>query len=159
MTAPAIEDAAKVLADPMAYTDEVRLHAVLAQLRADAPVVYVDAPGYRPFWAITRHADILAIERENDLFINAPRPVLMSTAINDSVESTWAVEQMYQSIAPVWRLLGHGGNLALRYRPVPTEVGSLQANGIAHMKDSLWSLDIFDVNRKKALAWAGKKSD
>jgi len=47
----------------------------------------------------------------------APRPVLMSTAINDSVESTWAVEQMYQSIAPIWELLGARGNLALRYRP------------------------------------------
>jgi dienelactone hydrolase len=47
----------------------------------------------------------------------APRPVLMSTAINDSVESTWAVERMYESIAPVWELLGAGGNLALRYRP------------------------------------------
>jgi dienelactone hydrolase len=47
----------------------------------------------------------------------APRPVLMSTAINDDVESTWAVEQMYESIAPVWELLGRAGNLALRYRP------------------------------------------
>jgi dienelactone hydrolase len=47
----------------------------------------------------------------------APRPVLMSTAINDSVESTWAVEQMYRSIAPVWEMLGRPGNLALRYRP------------------------------------------
>ena len=47
----------------------------------------------------------------------APRPVLMSTAINDDVESTWDVEQMYDSIAPVWRLLGQSGNLALRYRP------------------------------------------
>jgi pimeloyl-ACP methyl ester carboxylesterase len=41
----------------------------------------------------------------------------MSTAINDSVENTWAVEQMYQSIAPVWQLLGKSGNLAVRYRP------------------------------------------
>ena len=49
----------------------------------------------------------------------APRPVLMSTAINDSVESTWAVEQMFQSIAPVWQLLGKSGNLALRYHPGP----------------------------------------
>jgi len=47
----------------------------------------------------------------------APRPVLMSTAINDTVESTWIVEQMYESIAPVWELLGHSGNLVLRYRP------------------------------------------
>ena len=49
----------------------------------------------------------------------APRPVLMSTAIHDTVENTWAVEQMYQSIAPVWQLLGRSGNLALRYRPGP----------------------------------------
>ncbi len=47
----------------------------------------------------------------------APRPVLMSTAINDTVENTWTVEQMYQSIAPAWKLLGKSGNLALRYRP------------------------------------------
>jgi dienelactone hydrolase len=47
----------------------------------------------------------------------APRHVLMSTAINDSVESTWAVEQMYAAIAPVWKLLGKVDNLALRYRP------------------------------------------
>lgn len=47
----------------------------------------------------------------------APRPVLMSTAINDTVENTWSVEQMYQSIAPVWQLLGRSGNLALRYHP------------------------------------------
>src|SRR5262249_38426215 len=45
--------------------------------------------------------------------------VLMSTAINDDVESTWAVEQMYQSIAPVWQLLNKSGNLAIRYRPGP----------------------------------------
>ncbi len=66
----------------------------------------------------------------------APRPVLMSTAINDSVESTWAVEQMYESIAPVWQLLGHSGNLALRYhagqhRPDP-------ATHLAHSQFLLW---------------------
>jgi dienelactone hydrolase len=49
----------------------------------------------------------------------APRPVLMSTAIHDSVESTWAVEQMYASILPVWEMLGKPGNLALRYRLGP----------------------------------------
>jgi len=47
----------------------------------------------------------------------APRPVLMSTAINDWVESTWAVEQVYEEILPVYEMLGKPGNLALRYRP------------------------------------------
>jgi cytochrome P450 len=49
----------------------------LAYLRSNAPVALVEAPGYRPFYAITKHADITAIERANELFTNAPRPVLM----------------------------------------------------------------------------------
>ena len=104
MTAPAIEDAAKMFADPMAYTDELRLHAGLAQLRADAPVAYVDTPGYRPFWAITRHADILAIERENDLFINAPRPVLMP-AEQEQLQASHGVRTLIHMDDPQHRLL------------------------------------------------------
>lgn len=47
----------------------------------------------------------------------APRSVLMSTGINDHVESTWTVEQVYKTIKPVYSLLGAPGNIALRYRP------------------------------------------
>jgi cytochrome P450 len=78
VTAPTMDEAAKLFADPMAYTDEAKLHAALAHLRAHAPVSRVDVPGYRPFWAITKHADIMAIERDNTLFTNSPRPVLMT---------------------------------------------------------------------------------
>jgi len=73
-----MDEAAKLFADPMAYTDEAKLHAALAHLRANAPVAWVDVPNYRPFWAITKHADIMAIERANTLFTNSPRPVLMT---------------------------------------------------------------------------------
>ena len=78
MTAPTMDEAAKVLADPLAYADEPKLHAALAHLRANAPVSWVEVPSYRPFWAITKHADIMAIERDNTLFTNSPRPVLMT---------------------------------------------------------------------------------
>lgn len=78
MTAPTMDEAARVFADPLAYTDEAKLHAALTHLRAHAPVARVDVPGYRPFWAITKHADIMAIERDNTLFTNSPRPVLMT---------------------------------------------------------------------------------
>jgi cephalosporin-C deacetylase-like acetyl esterase len=49
----------------------------------------------------------------------APRPVLMSTATNDDVENTWAVERTYDLAHPAWELLGEPGNLAVRYRPGP----------------------------------------
>jgi cytochrome P450 len=78
MTVPTMDEAAKVFADPLAYADEAKLHAALTHLRAHAPVARVDVPNYHPFWAITKHADIMAIERDNTLFTNSPRPVLMT---------------------------------------------------------------------------------
>ncbi len=72
-----MDDAARLLAQPQAYTDEKRLHEALAHLRAHAPVSWVDAAGYKPFWAITKHADVMDVERQNDLFTNHPRPLLM----------------------------------------------------------------------------------
>jgi cytochrome P450 len=78
------DDAAKVLADPSAYADDSRLHAALTELRAHNPVAWVDNPPYRPFWAITKHEDIMSIERANDLFLSEPRP-LLATAETDDV--------------------------------------------------------------------------
>src|SRR5689334_24246817 len=71
-----MDEAANVFATPKAYADEPNLHAALTHLRANAPVSWVDVEGYKPFWAITRHADIMAIERANTVFTNSPRPVL-----------------------------------------------------------------------------------
>ena len=76
MSTRIMDGAAKVFADPQAYADEAKLHAALTHLRANAPVSWVDVPDYRPFWAITKHADIMEIERANTLFTNSPRPVL-----------------------------------------------------------------------------------
>jgi cytochrome P450 len=83
MSAPIIDEAAKVFADPTSYADEPRLHAALTHLRAHAPVSLVECPPYRPFWAITKHADIMEIERANDLFINEPRPLLATAQADD----------------------------------------------------------------------------
>ncbi|OBK74157.1 cytochrome P450 [Mycobacterium sp. 1274761.0] len=72
-----MDDAARVFATPQAYTDETALHSALTHLRANAPVSWVDVPSYQPFWAITKHADVMDIERANELFTNYPRPVLV----------------------------------------------------------------------------------
>ena len=47
----------------------------------------------------------------------APRPCLISTALNDAVESVWAVEQTYYSAQRAYGLLGNSPGLNLRYRP------------------------------------------
>ena len=85
MSARISDPSARVLAQPQSYTDEVQLHEALAQARAHTPVSWVDEPGYRPFWAITKHADIMEIERQNDLFTNDPRPVLLQADLDEKL--------------------------------------------------------------------------
>jgi cytochrome P450 len=58
--------------------DETKLHAALAHLRRHAPVSWVEVPNYRPFWAVTKHADVVEIERDDMLFTNRPRPFLVT---------------------------------------------------------------------------------
>ena len=79
-TAMTIEEAGLLLADPLSYTDEERLHRGLALLRREAPVHLVTAPGYRPFYAVTRHADIMEVERDGALWLSEPRPALAPLA-------------------------------------------------------------------------------
>ena len=78
------DPAARVLAEPQSYADEKKLHEALAHLRKEAPVSWVEVGDYRPFWAITKHADIMDIERQNDLFTNFPRPLLAIAEADDA---------------------------------------------------------------------------
>jgi len=90
MSTPTMDEAAKVLADPTAYADDTRLHAALTHLRANNPVAWVDNRPYRPFWAITKHADITAIERANNLFLSEPRPLLGTAEADDFAKAQLA---------------------------------------------------------------------
>jgi cytochrome P450 len=73
-------DLGRIFADPAAYADPVAWHATARRLREEAPIARVSLPEYQDFWAITRHADIMEIERNADVFTNAPVPVLMARA-------------------------------------------------------------------------------
>ena len=46
-------------------------HDVWTRLRAEAPVARIEPPGYEPFWAITKHADILEISTQPLRFSSA----------------------------------------------------------------------------------------
>lgn len=102
MTVRTVDEVARVLADPSAYTDEAALHAALTHLRANAPVSWVEAPEYAPFWAITKHADIMEIERANDIFTNSPRPVLV-TREGDEQQAAIGIRTLIHTDDPLHR--------------------------------------------------------
>ncbi len=51
-------------------------HPVWARLRREDPVHWFDRTQGKPFWAITKHADIVAIGKQPEKFLNGPRLVL-----------------------------------------------------------------------------------
>ncbi|HEV2310893.1 MAG TPA: cytochrome P450, partial [Acidimicrobiia bacterium] len=63
--------------DPLDLVDAARYarrgypHDVWTRLRAEEPVAYVTPDGYEPFWAVTKHADVLEVARQPTLFSSA----------------------------------------------------------------------------------------
>jgi cytochrome P450 len=64
------------IVDPSVYAAPTRLDAAFARLRAEEPLAWIEAEGFRPFWAVTKHADILEISRQNECFTNSQREIL-----------------------------------------------------------------------------------
>lgn len=72
------------IADPRTYGSDSNLHELLTHMRHNEPVAYIDAEGFRPFYAVAKNDDIVAISRRNNIFLNAPRPVLVEQAIEEA---------------------------------------------------------------------------
>ena len=75
------------LATPAAYADG-RIHETYRWLRNNEPMGVAKIEGVDPFWVATKHADILEISRQNDLFHNGDRsPTLTSQAVDAKVRA------------------------------------------------------------------------
>src|SRR5689334_17246921 len=75
-----LQRAALFVISPDGHLDDGALQSALALLRSEAPVLWVEPPAMRPFWLVTRHADVVAAESRGAPFIAAPRSVLSSDA-------------------------------------------------------------------------------
>lgn len=138
MSTRIMDEAAKVFANPKAYADEPKLHAALTHLRANAPVSWVDVPDYRPFWAITKHADVMEIERANTIFTNSPRPVL-ATIEGDEQQAAIGVSTLIHMDDPQHRAVRAIGADWFRpkaMRALKLRIDELAKRYVDHMLDA-----------------------
>lgn len=70
MAAAALPFDGSTLIDPNAYARQGYPHPEWAKLRQTAPVERFEPDGWPPFWAITRHADIVQISKNPQSFLN-----------------------------------------------------------------------------------------
>jgi cytochrome P450 len=81
-----LQEAARFVISPDGHADDAKLQAAFKLLRAEAPVLWVDTPGMRPFWLLSRHGDISTVERRGAPFIAAPRTFLTSRMTEERLE-------------------------------------------------------------------------
>ena len=78
-----VKNSGEVIADPQAWSDPAGVEATLAELRRSEPVSWVEPPGHTPFWLVTRHADVVAVERDAETFTNDPRVLLQTAELDE----------------------------------------------------------------------------
>lgn len=89
MAAPQLPaDVAKALTDPKAYGEWNGLHEKFAWARANAPLAVAEAPDYDPFWAVTRHGDIMEVSRNNKIFASGARQTTLTMKAIDALVRT-----------------------------------------------------------------------
>ena len=66
---------------PEIYGESGHPYEAFAWLRRNDPLRMVSPTGFRPFRVVTRHADIVEIEKQPELFASEPRPIHISTPL------------------------------------------------------------------------------
>ena len=74
---------AETLVTPAAYASE-GLFDAYRWMRANNPLGVAEVEGFDPFWAVTKHADILEISRNNARFPSAARATTLTTKSGDA---------------------------------------------------------------------------
>src|SRR5262245_33525935 len=82
MTNQALDHA---IASPKTYASPDAYHRLFAELRREDRVHWTEPEGFRPFWTVSRHADVAEIERQNETFLNDPRLVLQPISVEQAI--------------------------------------------------------------------------
>ncbi len=77
------------LNDTAAWADEAGLHAMMARLRVEAPICWVDAEPFRPYWAIATQALARPLLLDHQTFLNGPRLALAPKVVEEAAERAY----------------------------------------------------------------------
>lgn len=76
---------AQTIVDARAYAAGEPVDEAFRQIRRDMPLAQAEPEGMEPFWVVSRHADIMAVERQPDLFHNGDKSTFLTFKENDGM--------------------------------------------------------------------------
>src|SRR5262245_23537348 len=85
------------IVNPVLYQSEA-IHDVYAKVRREDPVHWTEPNGFRPFWSVTKHADILEVEKNHPIFVNRLRTYLSPIQGEEWVKSMTGDTQLFRTL-------------------------------------------------------------
>lgn len=128
------------IVNPELYASE-EIHDVYTQLRREDPLHWTQPEGFRPFWSVTKQADILEIERQHPIFINSARTYLSPIAGEEWIKSTTGDTHLFRTLVdlddPVHmklRALTQGWFMPPNLRKLEDRIAGLAKEHVDHMQ-------------------------
>lgn len=134
---------ANAIVDPKAYGEWHGLHQKFAWARANAPLALAENEGFDPFWAVTRHADIMEVSRNNARFASGVRQTTLTMrAIDELVRTSTPgsdghlIRSLVQMDAPdhmKYRLLTQSWFMPKNLRTIEARIREIARETVDHM--------------------------
>ncbi|HVI06005.1 MAG TPA: cytochrome P450, partial [Sphingomicrobium sp.] len=143
-TAHLLRDAALLVVSPEAQRDPERLHAAFERLRSYPGLYRVACRGVKPFRAVTRHADVVSVERRSRTFAAAPRTILSSDAVEAELRLLSGKPQIIRGLTHMDEPDHSAYRTVIQPWFTPAALGSLQS------RLAEWAASLVDAIGKRA---------
>jgi cytochrome P450 len=121
------------------HADRQKLEAAFAWLRRHDPLPRGEIPGYGPFLAVTKHADILAVSKDNRLFPYGDRPATFIDRQGEDQMRAQPVRTLVQMDEPdhmKYRLLTQNWFMPKNVKALEPRIRELARQSVAKMQAS-----------------------
>ncbi|HSZ53293.1 MAG TPA: cytochrome P450 [Caulobacteraceae bacterium] len=142
---PAVPDEiARTVITPKAYAADAPVHEAFRWLRANVPLGRAEVEGIYPFWIVSKHADILEISRQNDLFHSGDRATTFTSIEGDKTVRAMTggsphllrtLVQMDAPDHPKYRLLTQSWFLPQNIRGLEARIREIAKEHVDRMAD------------------------
>lgn len=86
------------IVNPELFANEDDIHALFTRLRRESPVRWMEPRGFRPFWSVTKHADIQEVERQSEKFVNRLRTYLAPIEGEEWIKSITGDTHLFRTL-------------------------------------------------------------
>ena len=73
---------------PSTFANDAYFQALSADIRKNDPLAWIETESHKPFWVVSKHSNILEIERQHDKFLNTAQSVLQSKKVEKQIEES-----------------------------------------------------------------------